>query len=347
MNISKKPFGITRSGKQADLFILKNDQIEVSITNYGGIITSILMPDKQGKKEEIVLGFDQLEEYWSEQYLRNCHYFGCIVGRVCNRISNGRFELNGKTYQLAINDADRHIHGGIEGFDKKVWNAIVIDEPNKVGVELSYLSPDMEEGYPGNLQTKVRYTLNDHNELSLEYEAHTDQPTIINLTNHSYFNLNSDKASILNHFLEIPAEEYVELKNLMPTGRILKTANTPYDFRKKRTIGEQINAIPDGYDLNYILEKPSGKLAWAGTLSEANSGRNIEVFTTQPGLQIYSGYYIPELELNGEKCFGRYAGFALETQHYADSVNHPEFPSTVLNPGDTYQQKTIYKFGIK
>lgn len=344
MHITKKRFGLTRQGEQAYLFILKNDQIEVSITNYGGIITSIKMPDRKGNKKEIVLGFNRLEDYWSEQYLQNCHYFGCLVGRVCNRICKGRFTLNEKTYELAINDADRHLHGGIEGFDKKLWQAKPIQEEGIVGVELSYLSPHMEEGYPGNLLTKVRYTLNEKNELSLDYKAETDQSTIINLTNHTYFNLNGGKANILNHSLEILAEKYVELKNLMPTGKILKVKGTPYDFREKRQIGKSIELLPDGYDLNYVLKKPQGRLAWAGTLSEETSGRSVQVFSTQPGLQIYSGYYIPELELDDKKRFGKYSGFALETQHYADSINQPEFPTTVLNPGEKYHQKTVYKF---
>lgn len=344
MNISQKPFGLTRKGEQADLFVLKNDRIEVSITNYGGIITSIKMPGKNGIAEEIVLGFDRLEEYWSEQYLRNCHYFGCIVGRVCNRISNGCFELNGKTYPLAVNDADRHLHGGIEGFDKKLWKAIPIDEAGTVGVELSYLSCHMEEGYPGNLHTTVRYTLNREDELGIEYHAETDQSTIINLTNHTYFNLAGGKEDILNHSLQIPAEKYVELKNLMPTGKILDVANTPFDFRIRRTIESKINELPDGYDLCYMLDNQEENLVFAGCLSEKMSGRQVQVFTTQPGLQIYSGFYIPELKIDGQKRFGKYSGFALETQHYADSVNHPEFPSTVLNPGEKYCQKTIYRF---
>jgi aldose 1-epimerase len=344
MNISQKTFGLTPKGEQADLFVLKNDQMEVSITNYGGIITSIRMPDKRGIQDEIVLGFNRLEEYWSEQYLRNCHYFGCIIGRVCNRISNGRFDLNGKSYQLAINDADRHLHGGIEGFDKKLWTARLIEGTESIGVRLSYLSPHMDEGYPGELLTKVRYTLNKKNELSLDYKAETNQATIINLTNHTYFNLNGGKANILNHSLEIPAEKYVELKNLMPTGKIVKVKGTPFDFREKRQIGKSVQLLPNGYDLNYVLKNPRGKLVWAGTLSEETSGRSVQVFTTQPGLQIYSGYYIPELELGGKKQFGKYSGFALETQHYADSINQPEFPSTVLNPEEKYHQKTVYKF---
>lgn len=347
MQLTQKPFGLTPKGEQAELFILKNEQLEISITNYGGIITSLKMPDKHGNIENIVLGFDRLEEYWSEQYLQNCHYFGCIVGRVCNRITKGHFVLNGKSYQLAINDADRHIHGGIEGFDKKLWKAKCIEEADRIGLELSYLSPDKEEGYPGTVQTTVRYTLNEKNELSIDYKATTDKSTIINLTNHTYFNLNGGKANILNHSLEIPAKLYVELKNLMPTGQILKVDNTPFDFRKKQLIGSQIGLLPDGYDICYALDNYSSQLIWAGTLSEETSGRKVKVHTTQPGLQIYSGYYIPELMVNGERKFGKYSGFALETQHYADAINNPHFPSVILNRGETFHHQTIFTFTIQ
>lgn len=347
MKIKQQNFGCTHNGGNPNLFILSNDFMEVSLTNFGGIISNLKTPDRNGDLTNIVLGFDSVEEYQSEQYLENCHYFGCIIGRVCNRISKGQFTLNGKKYILPINNEDRHIHGGIEGFDKKIWKAKIIDEPQQVGVQLTYFSIDGEEGYPGNLETTVNYFLTSQNELVIEYHAKTDQPTIINLTNHSYFNLTGGVENILNHYLTVPASTYTELNNLMPTGRILPVEGTPFDFRNERKIGSKINELPDGYDINFPLDSTGGETCrFAGKLSEKKTGRFVEVFTTQPALQIYAGYYIPELIVNGEKKFGQYSGFALETQHFADAVNHSHFPSIVLNPGETFYQKTVYRFGI-
>jgi aldose 1-epimerase len=347
MKIKQQNFGKTVKGENPNLFILSNKFMEVSLTNFGGIISNLKTPDRNGKMENIVLGFDSVEEYQSEQYLENCHYFGCIVGRVCNRITKGQFSINEKQYQLPINNEDRHIHGGIEGFDKKVWKAKVLEEPGRIGVQLTYLSIDGEEGYPGNLETTVNYFLTSKNELIIEYHATTDKPTIINLTNHSYFNLSGGKNNILNHYLSVPASTYTELDNLMPTGKILNVEGTPYDFRNDIKIGSRVNQLQDGYDINFPLDSPASKeCRFAGKLSEKETGRYVEVLTTQPALQIYSGNYIPELIINGKKCFGRNSGFALETQHYADAVNHPNFPSIVLNPIESFYQKTVYRFGI-
>ncbi|MGQ8338238.1 aldose epimerase family protein [Sunxiuqinia sp. A32] len=348
MKIDQHSFGKTIDGKETTLFVLSNGNVEVSITNFGGIITSLIVPDKEGKSENIVLGFDDVSEYQSDQYLENCHYFGCIVGRVCNRITKGKFTLNGKDYQLPINNGDRHIHGGIEGFDKKIWDAKTINEENRVGLELQYFSKDGEEGYPGNLTTIVHYWLTKENELIIDYAAKTDRPTIINLTNHTYFNLTGGAENILQHYLQVPASTYTELDDLMPTGRILNVEGTPFDFRKESMIGSRIDQLPDGYDLNFPLDEAvTGDTRFAGVLKETKSGRFIEVYTTQPALQIYAGYYIPELIIDGKKKFGKYAGFALETQHYPDAINHPNFPSIVLNPEDNFHEKTIYKFGVK
>lgn len=347
MNIKQQTFGKTREGKTPLLFTLSNDFMEVSLTNFGGIISHLKTPDRNGNLTNIVLGFDTIEEYQSEQYLENCHYFGCIVGRVCNRISKGKFTLNGKQYILPINNEDRHIHGGIVGFDKKEWTAKIIEEPEQVGIQLTYFSADGEEGYPGNLETTVNYFLTSHNELVIEYHAKTYQPTIINLTNHSYFNLTGGIENILNHYLTVPASTYTELNNLMPTGRILPVEGTPFDFRNERKIGSKINELPDGYDINFPFDSPGGETCrFAGKLSEKKTGRFMEVFTTQPALQIYAGYYIPKLMVDGKKKFGKYSGFALETQHFADAINHSHFPSIVLNPEDSFYQKTIYRFGI-
>lgn len=346
MNLTQRDFGITKNGIPVSLFTLSKELLQVSITNFGGIITKINTADRNGKLENIVLGFDRVEDYQSNQYLKNCHYFGCIVGRVCNRIRNGKFQLHGKEYHLPINEKDRHIHGGIEGFDKKVWDPEPYETSDRVGLRLKYYSKDGEEGYPGNLNVTVDYYLTVDNELVIEYTAQTDKSTIVNLTNHSYFNLGSAKGDILTHYLTVPASTYTELENLIPTGRILEVDQTPYDFREEKMIGARIGQLSDGYDINLPLDDDrKGVCRFAGRLSERESGRCVEVITTQPALQIYSGYYIPELIINGKKKFGRYSGFALETQNFPDAINHLGFPSIVLKPEEIYKHKTIYKFG--
>ena len=347
MSFTESDFGTTWNGVPVRLFTLSSELLQVSITNFGGIITKVIAPDRKGDSKNIVLGFDTIEDYQSDQYLKNCNYFGCIVGRVCNRIREGKFQLKGKEYHLPINEKDRHIHGGIEGFDKKVWDPEPYETSERVGLRLKYESREGEEGYPGNLLVSADYYLSRDNELVIEYTAQTDKSTIVNLTNHSYFNLGSVKGDICNHYLTVPASTYTELDNLIPTGRILEVDQTPYDFREEKMIGERIDQLPDGYDINFPLDDHTeGVCRFAGRLSEQESGRYIEVFTTQPALQIYSGFYIPELIINGIKKFGRYSGFALETQNYPDAINHSNFPSVVLNPGETYKHKTIYKTGI-
>lgn len=348
MNVTQSDFGTTQNGVPVSLFTLSKELLQVSITNFGGIITELNAPDRNGKPDNIVLGFDSVEDYQSEQYLENCHYFGCIVGRISNRIRGGKFQLNGNDYQLPINDKDRHIHGGIEGFDKKVWEAQPYETSDRVGLTLKYLSKDGEEGYPGNLSVTVDYYLTRDNELVIEYTAQTDKSTIVNLTNHSYFNLSGGKENILNHYLTVPASTYTELENLIPTGKIRKVKKTPYDFRKETKIGDRTEQLVDGYDINLPLDDDSeGVCRFAGRLSDKVSGRYVEVLTTKPALQIYSGYYIPELKVNGEMKFGKYAGFALETQNYPDAINHPNFPSIVISPPKVYKHKTIYRFGVR
>ncbi len=344
MQISRQAFG-QFNGQEVELFTLKNDnQVTVKITNYGAIITSIETPDKTGKCENIVCGFDRFEEYISDQYLGSYPYFGSIIGRFGNRIAKGKFSLEGKEYTLAVNNGANALHGGLVGFDRKVWAAETIQNEEMVGVILSYTSADMEEGYPGTLNVVCTYTLNDQNELKIDYTAKTDKTTIVNLTNHSYFNLTAGKENIMNHELEMPAEEITELDDMIPTGEIVSVEGTPFDFRMKKKIGRDIAALEYGYDNNYVLDNEEGQLVYAGTLSEASSGRSVEVYTTQPGMQLYTGYWNPELNIAGEKKFGSYSGVALETQHYPDSINHDHFPTTVLNPGKTYLETTIYKF---
>ncbi len=348
MKITKSLFGKTNEGQSVDLYTLTNDnQVEVKITNYGAIITSITTPDKNGGLTNIACGFEKLENYLSAEYLGGYPYFGCVCGRVCNRIGEGKFTLEGKNYSLAINNGPNHLHGGLIGFDRKLWLAEMIESAENVGVKLSYLSPDQEEGYPGNLQVSCTYTLNNDNELSLEYAAETDQTTIVNLTNHTYFNLTGGKEQILNHELMLSAETFTDSVDMIPTGKIVRVEGTPFDFRNPKKLSKDIAALETGYDLNFVLDNPAGQLVYAGYLCEETSGRKVEVSTTQPGIQLYTGYWIPELTIDGQKKFGSYMGVALETQHYPDSVNKPQFPTVILKPGEKLQEKTIYKFGLK
>ena len=348
MKITKSLFGKTNEGHEVDLFTLSNDnRVTVKITNYGAIVTSIETPDKNGELANIACGFGKLENYLSAEYLGSYPYFGCICGRCCNRIAEGKFSLEGKNYSLAVNNGPNHLHGGLIGYDRRLFTAEIVEESEKIGVKLSYLSPDMEEGYPGNLKVTCTYTLNNNNELVIEYGAETDQTTIVNLTNHTYFNLTGGTETILNHELELPSKTFTELVGSIPTGEIVPVEGTPFNFLNKKKLGKDIETLPDGYDLNFVLDNPDCKLVFAGCLSEEASGRTLEVFTTQPGIQLYTGYWIPELTIDGQKKFGSYSGVALETQHYPDSINKPQFPSVVLAPGQTMYEKTIYKFGLK
>lgn len=346
MKISETLFGKTNDGTEIGLYTLTNDhQVTVKITNYGAIITSIVTPDSNGNLDNIVCGFDKLEDYLNPQYLGNYPYFGAVCGRVCNRIDKGKFSLEGVNYTLAVNNGPNHLHGGLVGFDRRVWDAEVFKNDEFVGVKLSLFSPHMEEGYPGNLEVTCLYTLNNNNELDIEYTAHTDQTTIVNLTNHSYFNLTGGKNNILDHELQLTAKTYTKLVDAIPTGEIASVEGTPFNFLKKKKLGQDITPLPDGYDLNFVLDNEGDDLIHAGTLSESTSGRKVDVYTTQPGIQLYTGYWIPELTIDGIKKFGKYSGVALETQHYPDSVNKPQFPTVVLKPGQHFYEKTSYIFG--
>ena len=324
-------------------FILKNKNgIEVKILNYGATITHIQVPDWKGISGDVVLGFDSARDY-----LTTAHpYFGCVVGRYANRIANGWFVLNGDTIRLAKNSKNNSIHGGIKGFNRKIWDVGAFTDTSLV---LSYLSKDGEEGFPGNLQVSVTYTLTLANELIIDYLATTDKPTPVNLTNHSYFNLSGGKDStILNHELYINAHQYTEAdESLIPTGRIFEVEGGPLDFSCscRKRIGQDINQIPNGYDHNWILNKSGKRLSQAAIVYDPVSGRGMEVSATQPGLQFYSGNFLKAAVAgkNGVK-YPKYAGFCLETQHFPDSPNHPEFPSTILNPGDHISETTVYRF---
>lgn len=348
MKISSQLFGKTTDGQSVQLFSLtNNNQLTVKITNYGCTITSIEMPDKSGQIENIACGFEQLDVYLSKVYLSNYPYFGSIIGRYANRIAKGKYSIDEMSYTGAINNGENHLHGGLIGFDRRIWDAEVIEMPGKTGVKFSYYSPDKEEGYPGNLKVSCTCSLDNDNKLTLLYQAETDRATIVNLTNHTYFNLTGGKNDILGHELQLTAKKITESKNLIPTGRIIPVKGTPFDFTVKKKLGKDISELAEGYDQNFVLDNESGQLIEAGCLSEAESGRQVRVYTTQPGIQLYTGYWIPELTINGLKKFGKFSGVALETQHYADSPNHNNFPSTVLRPGDKYNQTTVYQFSTK
>ncbi len=346
MKIQQSLFGNLADGREVSLYTLTNDnKIKINICSYGAIITRIETPDKKGNTGNIVCGFDKLSHYLDNPYLNNYPYFGCIIGRFGNRIAGGNLTIEGKKYQLAINNGPNHLHGGLVGFDKKLWKAEPFEEENSAGVKMSYLSPDGEENYPGTLKVTCIYTLNNNNELTFEYQAATDKTTVVNLTNHTYFNLTCGKENILNHQLKLSATKMTEMKEQIPTGKIVPVKGTPYDFTASKAFKDDLDQLPTGYDDNYVLDNEKGHLMHAGTLEEDTSGRKVEVYTTQPGIQLYTGYWIPELVIDGTKKFGSFGGIALETQHYPDSVNQPDFPSTLLRPGESYNEKTIYKFG--
>ena len=344
MKLQTSTFGNLKDGREVNLFTLSNNKTTIKITNWGAIITSVEMPDINGNIENIVCGFDNLETYIGDKYLGSYPYFGAIIGRFGNRIANGDMEIDGAKYKMTINNGPNHLHGGLSGFDKKLWNAETFEEANKVGVKLSYLSVDGEENYPGNLKVTCIYTLDSDSNFGIEYLAETDKTTVVNLTNHTYFNLTGGKENILNHELELTATKITEMVEQIPTGKIIPVAGTAFDFTTSRKINSNMDSLPTGYDDNFVLDNENGELKYIGCLKETNSGRKIEVLTTQPGMQVYTGFWNPELIIDGAEKFGSYSGIALETQHYPDSVHHDNFPTTLLKPGEKYNQKTIYKF---
>ena len=347
MKITKEHFGFLPDGREAQLFTLTNDNgVKIKITNYGAIITCIETPDKNGNVENIACGFEKLDTYLSDEYLGSYPYFGCIIGRFGNRIANGKFKIDGKTYQMAINNGPNHLHGGLIGYDKRLFDFEIVEDDIQPALKLTYLSPDGEENYPGNLKVTCIYSLTNKNELVIEYFAETDKNTVVNLTNHSYFNLNAGKDNILKHELMLTATKMTEMVDQIPTGRIVPVENTPFDFTSYKALGQDFDKLTIGYDDNFVLDNENGELKYVGCIRENTSGRKMEVFTTQPGMQLYTGHWIPEMTIDGIKKFGQYSAFAMETQHYPDSVNQPEFPSTLLKPGEKYNHKTIYQFGL-
>lgn len=350
--IEKNHFGKTIDGTNVVQYILSNKKgMEISIITYGGIITSWTAADKNGDYKDIVLGYNTLAEYEAET-----PYFGALIGRYGNRIAKGKFAIDGETYTLAVNNGVNHLHGGLKGFDKVVWDAKTIVNDSMASLELSYLSKDMEEGYPGNLETKVTYTLNNKDELSVKYEAKTDKPTIVNLTQHSYFNLTADfNQPILDHELVINADLFLPVDStLIPTGEFRKVAKTPFDFRFPKVIGKQINAENTqiknglGYDHCWVLNDQEKGVRFVASAYEPASGRLLEVFSDEPGIQFYSGNFLDgTLPSKNEGTYQHRTGFCLETQHYPDTPNQKDFPSVRLNPGESYQSQTVFRFSAK
>ncbi|MBI1881194.1 MAG: galactose mutarotase [Chloroflexi bacterium] len=348
----KASYGTTADGVAVDEYTLTNaNGMEVKISTYGGIISSVKVPDRNGNLADVALGFDNLKDYETKN-----PYFGCITGRYANRIAKGKFSIEGEEYTLATNNGPNSLHGGLKGFDKVVWTAKEAQSTDGVGLELTYTSPDGEEGYPGNLDVKVVYTLTDENEIRMDYTATTDKPTVVNLTNHSYWNLAGEGAGdIYGHILMLNAGQYTPVDDtLIPTGELEAVDGTPFDFRTPKAIGpgQRSNhpqiVIGRGYDHNWVLNRPSPddtSLIMAARLYEPNSGRVFEVWTTEPGIQFYAGNFL-DGTLYGPSghSYRQSDALALETQHYPDSPNQPNFPSTLLAPGDTYETTTVYKF---
>lgn len=356
MSIQVRPFGKTPDGQDVELYSLTNSKgMQADIITYGGIVTSLYVPDRQGKlvpkgRADVVLGYDNLGDY-----IKNNPYFGCIVGRYGNRIAKGTFTLDGTQYTLATNDGQNHLHGGNKGFDKVIWKAEMVQSENEVGIKLSYLSKDGEEGYPGNLSCTVTYTLTENNELKIDYEATTDKPTVCNLTHHSYFNFTGCERDILGHELMLNADRFTPVDaGLIPTGQLQSVKDTVMDFTKQTPIGDRIDSdyeqikFAGGYDHNWVLNRKDEGLALAARVYEPTTARMMEVYTTEPGIQFYSGNFLDGTITGKEgKVYKKRYGFCLEAQHYPDSPNKPNFPSTVLRPGQKYKTTTIYRFSTR
>ena len=350
--VKKQSFGTTAEGTPVDLYTLSNaNGVEAAIMNYGGIIVSLKVPDRNGKPADVVLGFDSLDGY-----LKDHPYFGAIIGRYGNRIGKGRFTLNGVEYKLATNNGENHLHGGIKGFDKVVWKARDFVSAQGQSLELTYLSKDMEEGYPGNLTATVTYTLTATSELKIEYAATTDKDTVVNLTNHSYFNLAGEgQGDILKHEIMINAGRFTPVDaGLIPTGELRPVKGTPLDFTQPTAIGARINSgdeqlkLGKGYDHDFVINRSGPGLALAAKVYEPSTGRAMEVWTEEPGIQFYTGNFLDGSNKGKQgKAYAHRYGFCLETQHFPDSPNKPEFPSTVLKAGGRYRTVTVYKFSAR
>ncbi len=345
---TQSAYGKLPDGTAIEQYTLTNENgLVLKVITYGAIITELRVPDRTGALGDVVLGFDRLEPYETKS-----PYFGAAIGRVGNRIARGRFTLDGKTYTLAINNAPNHLHGGLKGFDKVVWKAAASkDAKGAPGVSFEYTSADGEEGYPGTLHVTMTYVLNNANELVIRYRATTDKDTPVNLTNHTYFNL-SGRGSILDHVLRIAASRFTPVDDtLIPTGAIAPVAGTPMDFTAGKPIGRDLGLLanrPQGYDHNFVLDSGGGHLALAASVYDPASGRALDTLTDQPGVQFYSGNFL-DATVTGKNgaIYHQHEAFCLETQHFPDSVNHPNFPSTILHPGQVYHSTTIYRFSVR
>ena len=347
MSINKEHFGKTSEGAEVDLYTLTNaNGLRVKIMTYGATITSVEVPDRDGRLANVTLSLDSLDDY-----LKGHPFFGSTVGRYANRIAKGKFSIDGKEYTLATNNGPNHLHGGEKGFDKVVWKTEPIKGEDSVGVAFSYQSPDGEEGYPGTLSAKVTYSLTNDNQLRMDYEAETDKPTVVNLTNHAYWNLaGGGTGDVLDHLLTLNADRFLPIDDgLIPLGELKPVGDTPMDFTHPMTIGSRIKQVEGGYDHCYVLNKTDGvtKPTFVAKITEPGSGRVMEIFTTQPGVQLYTGNFLDGTVTGGGKPFKKHYGFCLETQHYPDSPNRSEFPSTLLTPGEKYRQTTVHKFSVE
>lgn len=352
LSIKVEEHGITDSGETIDLYTLENQNgMKMKVSTYGGIVTQLYVPNKDGNLEDIVLGFDSLSSYEEKH-----PYFGAIVGRYGNRIAKGEFSIDGNPYTLATNNGENSLHGGTVGFDKKIWKAKTIEETEKVGIELSYESPDMEEGFPGNLNVIIRYFLNNDNAWTIEYKATTDKKTPVNLTQHTYFNLNgASSGKILGHEVVINADRYTPVDEiLIPTGELASIENTPFDFRKPMKVGKRINEdhpqlqYGNGYDHNWVINENEGNLKLAASVYAPESGRFMEVLTTEPGVQFYTGNFLNGENIGkGNQPYQKRSGLCLETQHFPNSPNIEHFPNTILSPEAKYESKTVYQFSVK
>ncbi|MBO2009391.1 aldose epimerase family protein [Hymenobacter negativus] len=344
-------FGKTPDGTEVQLFTLTNKQgAKAAITNYGGTLVSLMMPDKDGKMGDVVLGFDDVNGYAGPAFRKANPYIGALIGRYGNRIKNGKFTIDGKAYQVGVNNGPNSLHGGKVGYDQKIWEAQPGTSADGQSLTLKYLSKDGEEGYPGNLQVTVVYTLTDSNALRIDYTATTDKTTPVNLTNHAYFNLSHGVSKdVLNHEVTLPADRYTVVDaTLIPTGELKPVKGTPFDFTTPHAIGERIAQVPGGYDHNWALNGSGEGQHAAATVYDPASGRTMEVTTDQPGIQFYTGNFLDgSLKGKGGTVYGLHGGFCLETQHFPDSPNQPKFPSTILKPGETLHSTSVYTFGVR
>jgi aldose 1-epimerase len=350
-NVTRVPFGRTSENQPVDLLTLRNaNDLEIGVMTYGGVIVSIKTPDRTGALDDIVLGFDDFPSYPAKS-----RYFGAIIGRYGNRIARGEFTLDGTTYKLATNNGPNALHGGLKGWDKRIWLAVPFQNTDNVGVTLTYTSEDGEEGYPGTVRAKVNYTLTDKNQLIVDYHATTDKPTVINLTQHSYFNLSGTRAEdVTAHELQLHADQFTPVDaTLIPTGELASVSGTPFDFRIRTRVGARIDDGHEqiqrgkGYDHNFVLNRNGAGLVPAASMIDPLTGRTLEVATTEPGMQFYSGNFLDgSIQGKGGRRYGKRSGFCFETQHFPDSPHHANFPSTVLRPGEELNSRTIFTFGV-